>query len=828
MAGFRTHQVLLAGAAIGALATPSWAQVTSPAVSSDDPAPDATPSDNSPQAATPTGTVDANGQPRTNDDIVVTAQRRDESLSRTPVSVAVISADTLAKAQVVSENDLRLAAPGLQVRSGGNSNQLNFAIRGESQDPFSNVRPGVLPYVNDVQIGGAGGASAFYDLQSVQVLKGPQGTLFGRSATGGAILFTTAKPTDQFGGYISGLYGNYDAKKIEGALNVPLIGDRLMARVAGFYRDRNGYQRNLYDGSRVGDQKQYGGRGSLTAKLGVSFQNELVVDYFHSDSENTTAVLSGLVPFTGSGAPFIPVQLLYSGTATPAATITGECTLQGFAGLGACPPVLPPVAGFYTSYFSDPRHPASGLSAQLAAQQARGPYVVNTDAANVFRANNTILTNTSTLDVGPDTQIKNIFGYTRIRSFTAQESDGTPYDIASGTGLTSHTTQLSEELQLLGKLFGDRLDYVVGGYFSSERSRTTQNSSFFDLVFGGFSQTNDFRITNRTLAAYGQATYRLNDSGLAATIGARYTSERVGIHVLPGDTIRQALGPTPPPGYDYDQDTTYNRLSWTLGLQDQISPAVLIYATNRRAYKSGGYNGIVQPKVGFADVSGNAYRAQRVTDAEVGTKLNGRLGDVPTRLNVALFYSWIRDSQRAAFSLVNGGPAGLTVNVPDGKTYGAEVDGQIRQASCLAEGATCNYTKASFVSTPVAVNGSLQVFDQVPDTPKFTGSVFADITVPVSSDIAAIAHGDVYRQSQSFTAPRSIDSVGARLAPYTLVNFRLGVEDARSGWSLTANLKNAFKKTYYVGGVATGEIYQINLLLPGEPRTFMVEARFKF
>src|SRR5665213_3839665 len=195
-------------------------------------------------------------------EIIVTAQRRSESSSRTPVSILAISADQLTNAKVVSEQDLHVAAPGLSVRTGLSSNSLNYAIRGQSRDVFSGTRPGVLPYLNDVQIGGAGGSSLFYDLSSVQVLKGPQGTLFGRSATGGAVLFTTVKPTDEFSGYFSGLIGNYSARKIEGAVNIPIIedssGDALLARFAGFYDRRNGFQTNFFDPTnprREGDYK---------------------------------------------------------------------------------------------------------------------------------------------------------------------------------------------------------------------------------------------------------------------------------------------------------------------------------------------------------------------------------------------------------------------------------------------------------------------------------------------------------------------------------------------------------------------------------------------
>jgi iron complex outermembrane receptor protein len=167
-------------------------------------------------------------------EIIVTAQRRAEALERTPVAISVVSGDALAKRAIVTEADLQAASPGLIIRAGYNSNQLNYALRGQSLDAFSDTRPGVLPYFNEIQLDGVGGgSSAFYDLQSVQVLKGPQGTLFGRNSTGGAVLFTSVKPDENFGGYFSGRVGNYKSYQLEGALNVPLAGDRVLARVAG-------------------------------------------------------------------------------------------------------------------------------------------------------------------------------------------------------------------------------------------------------------------------------------------------------------------------------------------------------------------------------------------------------------------------------------------------------------------------------------------------------------------------------------------------------------------------------------------------------------------
>jgi iron complex outermembrane receptor protein len=773
-----------------------------------------------------------NPAPAALEEVIVTAQRKEERLSKTPVAVAVVGADELVKAQVVSEQDLRTVTPGLGVRAGISSNELNYSLRGQSKDPYSGSRPGVLAYINEVQIGGTGGSSAFYDLQSAQILKGPQGTLFGRSATGGAVLFTTAKPTDELSGYFSALGGDYSAKKIEGAISGPIAGDALKGRLAGFYQKRDGFQKNLYDGGREGDMKRYGFRGSLTAKLGDSVSNALVVDYLKSDSQSMFGVISGLLPFLGGGAgnpPYIPIQFLYAGTATPLASATGIGTLQAFL-----PPAFASFAApFYNAYFADPKHPNGGISAVLAAQQARGPYVVDTDSSNVYDAKDIVVSNTTTFEAGSDWQIKNILGYVKLQAKESFSADGTPYGISqnglkgTNTGYFTDTKQVSDEIQLLGNGLGGRLSYVTGLYLSDEKVTDFQHGEFFDLILGGQVQINDFERKNKTVAAYGQGTYKLNDRGLALTAGLRYTREKAELHVQPDDSQRVALGDPAPPGFSYDKSNTFNKLSWQLGLQDQVNDSWLVYGVTRRAFKSGGFNGLVAPRDGSATNAGDEYLAEQVTDAEFGTKFQGDVAGRPVRMNIALFHNWIVNSQRTAYSLVLGGPAALTVNVPKGKTYGAEFDAQVKATNNLTLGGTLNYTHATFNPDLVFVNGSGQIFDQVTDTPKFTGSLFADLSFPIGH-YALTLHGDAYNQDKSFTAPRSQNNVGTVLDGYTLANFRVGLEDSNAHWSLTANLKNAFDKTYFVGGLPTGEIYQINIAIPGEPRTVTLEARYKF
>jgi iron complex outermembrane receptor protein len=758
-------------------------------------------------------------------EIVVTAQRRDESLSKTPVAVAVLSADTLAKASIVSEQDLRVATPGLTVRASGSSNQLNYALRGNTTDAFAASRPGVLPYINEVQIGGPGGSSAFYDLQSVQVLKGPQGTLFGRSATGGAVLFTTAKPTADLGGYISLLGGDYSNKKAEGALNVPLVGNVLLARVAGFFQERDGFQQNLYDGGREGDIKRGGVRASLTAAVGA-IHNDLMFDYFNSDSSSTVPVLSGLV------ANGFPIGSLYAGVATPQARATGIGTIQAF---------LPPafaslVPAFYDAYFSKPGHFAGGITQFLADQQARGPYVIDSDNLNKYKANNIIVTNRTAFQISPDTEFRNIFGYTHLKTFNTFENDGTPYAIAESIpkgnpaiGVHNLTKQTSDELQLVGKILSNRLAYVTGIYISDESYDNTNDFVALDILLGGQQPAYHYIIKNRTYAGYAQGTYALNDSGLAFTLGTRYTSEKVTKILPPGDSNRVLYGDPAPPGFSYDKSDTYDKVSWSVGLQDQINNNLLVYAASRRAYKSGGFNGTSTPQNGLAVNGGDAFAAEQVTDVELGLKFQGEIAAIPTRANLALYNDWLGNRQTLAYELLPTGPSSVTVNVPHAKIYGLELEGEIKPVDWLDLGGTFNYAHAAFSRDPVIfANAPPVIFDQVPDVAKTSGTLYAEVTVPATADLNVILRGDLYAQAQSFSFSQSQNNPGNDIPGYGLADFRVGVESRKVGWSVNANIKNAFNHVYYVGGIPLGEALGLNTLMPGEPRTYTVEARYKF
>ncbi|MDE2596598.1 MAG: TonB-dependent receptor, partial [Sphingomonadales bacterium] len=179
--------------------------------------------------------------------------------------------------------------------------------------------------------------------------------------------------------------------------------------------------------------------------------------------------------------------------------------------------------------------------------------------------------------------------------------------------------------------------------------------------------------------------------------------------------------------------------------------------------------------------------------------------------------------------------AGITVNVPKSKITGFELDGSVKPADWLTLGGSLNHTDARFTDNRVAVLGtsggtSFANFDSYPDTPRWSGSLYADVTVPVTPRWDLTLHGDAYHQSSNFfsSTGRSLNP-NTKIDGYTLANFRIGVEQqGGSGWSFSALVKNAFDKTYYTGGVGFASLFALNFVIPGEPRTWMVEARYRF
>lgn len=741
------------------------------------------------------------------EEVVITAERQKTNIEKTAISVAAISDKALEQQGIHTEADLQSAVAGLFVRETLDSNQLNYSIRGQSVDAFTGSQPAVQPYLDDIPIPGSV-ASTFYDFGSVEVLKGPQGTLFGRNTTGGAVLFQTAAPTNELGGFVDQRLGDYNLRETQAAANIPLVDDKLLLRIAGDYDTREGYTHNLYNNSTIGDVLRQSLRASLLFKPVDNVTNTLVMDFGHVGGSGTPSVLYYSTPGPTNVAAF-----LFS----PA--------VDGLTGAGSWASYLAAHPGYYPY----------GLTSYLAFQKANGPFTVDFYATPRVSASNYFIADTASWDIAPDLQLKNIFGYVNSNEHQNQiDWSGSPYDIEGNGpgGNVTNTRQMTEELQLLGKVFNGDLNYAVGFFYDSSSLHQYEDIYFFDLspvipvthpIYGTDLYTTSY-------AGYAQGTYNLSNltgiKGLGVTAGLRYTSETQKSDEIPGNVYYGAAG------IQNNVSISADKLSYQFGVQEQLYPDLLLYAVTRHSFRSGGFN-VYAPQTGPNGV--NTFQPEVANDVEIGAKFQDRVEGVPVRLNVALFHEWIDNIQRSVYTdLPPFGIGAITVNIPQAQVQGIEFEGQVSPTSWLNLGANLAFNDASFTQNTATVFGSTYQYGPYSDTPRWAGSAFTQVFLPTPDPTWGqfSVRADMFAQTGFyFGSLNNTVEPGTHIPGYGIVNFRVGLDDIGDrGISIAAYVKNAFDHTYFVGGLPTSSanVYSTTEAVPGAPRTFYFEGRVAF
>ena len=751
------------------------------------------------QAQETTGETDASSG-----EIIVTARRREESLSKVPIAITAIAGDDLAKRSINNENDLQAAVPGLVIRQNGGVHSFNYSIRGQSVDTFTNSPPSVLPYVNEVQIV-THNASTFYDMGGIQVLKGPQGTLFGRNATGGAVLYQTARPTDEFGGYVQGRYGSYDSRNLQGAINLPL-GDAGALRVAGSYTGGGAFVRDYFTGRKYGDLDQKSIRVSLRLTPAAGLTNTTVFQYTDEDGTNT------------------PYQL-WSVNADPCPSSSAYCLLNRASN-----------PGLVTYLNSHPAVFQGGLNAAVAEQRRVGPWVSLSSVDPYHKADGHYVINTTELDLGGDLMLKNIFGYNRARADDGFDYDGSPYHFfetqgvlnanevkaVSTKGFLINTRQISDELQLQGKALDGRLDFVVGAYYLHQRQRVESNLTFGHPVFV-FPFTYTAQITTRSIAGFAQASFKATDQ-LSLTGGFRWTHDKTEIFQLPGSLW---LGTFPA---NVPEKTSAGKPSWTVSLDYQATPELLLYVAHRGSWRAGGYNYSVPPINTTAAGGGNLFLPETTQDIEVGLKYSGSSLGVPVTFNADAYNQWVSNIQRSAYILTPAGVSLLTVNVPKARIRGFEFDASVRPSEYLQFGVSGNYTDAKYTDNRVSILGTTIAYGPFADVPKWSGTVFAELGVPLGDAGKLTLRGDAYGQTKmAFSNVGATANPNTTLPGYALVNARLTWSDIMgSDIALSAFVRNLGNRRYWSGGNAASNGGNTNVVNPGLPRMWGGEVRVAF
>ena len=518
--------------------------------------------------------------------IEVTARRVEESAQRVPISLTALSAATLEANAVQNVGDLQTSVPGLLVTLNSQGAAPVFAIRAAKAD--NGTSDTVTAYVDDVPVSSTRAvANMMYDMQSISTLKGPQGTLFGANATGGAIVFRPNKPTDEFEAYAKLGYGNWDRMEFEGMVNVPVT-ETFGFRLAGSFIKRDGYYENatpVNDNDELTDLDRQSARLSMRWEPGDQFQNDLTVEYF---KENAQPFQESLVALRGR----------YDYT-----TFLGGLVL----------PVDYALAGITTDN-ADREHGALGPM----------PTWNDADILSVIEAASYSLNDT--------VDLKLVVGYQDTELDTAQDNDAT---IQSGVnGRTLHEIeQWTVEPSIDWSIMDGRLRNKTG-LFYSKTDRTTGNSyRVVDLpwdftAFGGPAgpvgtlvnsfypiQSNSLYTRElETQAIYSQFSYDLSDT-LTATVGLRYTKDSgdyttqnflgfgTASEVNWGDfttgrcavsTISQYKNPDPVNCIGY-MDMDSSATSYNVTIENKISDGTLVYAASRGGDIAGGFNNQANP-----------------------------------------------------------------------------------------------------------------------------------------------------------------------------------------------------------------------------------------
>ena len=760
-------------------------------------------------------------------DIVVTARRREESIQRVPVAVIAISAEQIQQRGIQTTSDLEKLVPGVIFNGGGTPLSPTFTIRGQGRDVIGAALPSVITYLNEVPLAARGSVIPTFDVANVQILKGPQGTLFGRNTTGGAVLYYTQAPTYELGGYAQGTLGNYSWLGFEGAVNVPIMADKLAIRVAGQVQSRKGYTKNMSGWKDQDNLNSRAYRVSVLAEPVEGIKNTTVFDYFWSRDHG-----NGILPVGSTGVPVYKFDAAAFG------------------------PFLGPLitAGFNCTTSID-----CNVDQQLARQAAAGPRKVWTDPSrqpfNYARVWG--ITNTTQIDLG-NVSVKNIFAYRISHTKTGADTDGMTNFLLGGEP-TDNTKQISEELQVSGKVFGDKLNYLFGAFYLKNSPDGQQvlpvrifSPAGFPVDSWPLNNSGNALYTDETKALFASFSYEIV-SGLKFNASFRHTWDKesiCGYSDIFSDAGRspslaackatvaklaagQPAGAVGTAGAGIDKSARFQANTWNLGIDYQATPDVFVYGVARRGYRAGNFN---TPALGGRLAPFQTYKPQFVTDFEVGVKTDWRMGEVRGRVNIAAFHSKFSKLQQQISSLVpnfdqdnnpTNDPTGTSVVVNGGKSRvnGIEVSGYIAPVPALSIDYGLSYVDAKFIdlSVPPLFSGNAGAGGEFNNTPKWSYSVQGRYELPVK-----LAGGDIAVRASYYWVDNYV--VGAFQFPsHHTVDAAIDINHiGNSGLNLTFFADNLTNETYFQNGVLTGLGLGVFASTYAPPRMYGVRARYNF
>jgi iron complex outermembrane receptor protein len=795
-------------------------------------------------------------------DIIVTARRVEERLQDVPISITAFDQQQLDQRNIFAAKDLAAFTPSLSVNTRYGADYGSFSIRGFAQEERTTASVGV--YFADVvaprngattQSGDGLGPGSYFDLQSVQVLKGPQGTLFGRNTTGGAILLVPRKPVDGFEGYVEAGVGNYDMRRVQAVVNTSLS-DTFLVRAGMDWQKRDGYLVNTTGvGPRTfADIDYVAARLSILAKLTPDLENYTIVSYSNSKPNGTLPKLT-------------------------------DC----FDGL----------ARIFTAQFVCPQlqrersQPFRTVSNYLpdARQQVKQWQVINT---TTWQASDTLtIKNIASYAEQVQDQAVDLIGLGFVIPDTVRSTSGATIDMASlypqyvglltgsltvqsPPGLaSSDQSTFTEELQLQGRSANGRLTWQGGGYYEYSAPlgvygimgqgsvfcsdfATYQCQDIFGIIDGtaiGSVNRRLSKTTYRSIGLYAQGSYEITHS-LNLTAGLRYTWDRTRAEVVDkanyvfdgpdrNQPVRSCIDD--PAKTDCRKTLSQNSKAptWLLGLDFKPKPGVLLYAKWARGYRQGSASAL--------NVEGReTYEPEKVDTYEIGAKTSFD-GFVRGTFNIAAFYNDFRDQQlKVTFSGIPPYGSNLAIiNAGKSRIYGVEVDTSIMPFEGFRLEASYAYLNSKLTDldeallispdpTKYAAGRGPVEGGPLPFTPKHKLVLSADYTLPLPPEAGAVIVGGTYTYTsrmfyqvggtstgqQTILGPRFADF--AHLTSNELVNLHLdwtGI--AGSKFDAQVFVNNLFNRLYFnAHNISPAQGFVLRYV--GEPRMYGMKLRYNF
>lgn len=747
------------------------------------------------------------------DEIVVTAQKRAESAQAVPISIAAFSGKSLDKQNVVTVLDLGKVATNFQTVRSSNTGSTRIGIRGVGSLANTLIEPSVAVFVDGVYVPRSGSVlGAFLDIDGVEVLRGPQGTLFGRNASVGALSLRSAMPKDEFSGEVSGEYGSFDRYKLSGHVNLP-IAENLALRVAGMGQWYRGPWHNKLDNKYYGGSDDASFRATLKADLG---QVEWVLrgDYTRMDGD-------GVANFDFDPASVSPARLAFLKAA--------------FAG---------------------------GPDTNLADRE------MNQFMVTGLVDENWGVSSTASVDVGSST-LKLINSY---RVWKNDQLDGDiiyfPASLAGRQSLFDSKSH-SHELQFISperEWLGGRFDMVAGAYYFAEDFALSEvlnmGSAFcgtlvpagpgrdacgaYYITRKGAGATDQDVFQNvKSFAVYGQGNLHLADQ-LTLTLGGRWTSDKkTGTYAQTSSPFTQTL--RAPEALTFPE-ISEDRFTYRISLNYKPNEDVLIFANHSTGYKSGGYNsGGGVPSLSVVDANGKLVSTKRlftresVKNYELGIKSSWF--DRALKANLTLYRMDIAGFQDRAFD----GVSFIVRNAGNLRQQGAEFDLTIAPSRNFSVTSSIAYLDSAFTDFRNASNlpglTGTQDLTGKPNTfsPKWSGNVAVDW----SGDLGSSGLGWALNGTLSFIADQYVGTVNdanpQSLADgYAVLGARITLNGPDDRWSISAfgkNLANTNYRPLSVYQPLGAALGLNNTVFPGstanriqasEPRTYGVSASVRF